>query len=122
MKPVSNYKIVWNVPKKEGMILLEVPNGIEQIQVDSAQEATVLLQQLRQEPYLTFNKGVIATGFMPSEEGINSENTTLPTKDNLQLLDHVDATIEAALHARGIYTFRALVDMDQSVLKDLFKE
>ena len=122
MGPISNYKIVWNTPKNEGILLVDGANGIEQILVDSAKEAMLLVQQLRMEQHSTLNQGVLAIGFTPSGVAEASTNTTFPKQDNLQLLDQVDATIEAVLHAKGIYTFKALIAMDQSVLRKIYVE
>ena len=122
MNPSRDYTITWNVTEKQGIILLKVPNGIAQVYVDSPIEARALLLQLRLEQHVAFDNGILAMGFTPTGTGEDTDPTiTLPTpnKDNLQLLDHVDANVEAILHAKGIYTFRAVADMDPTELKKI---
>ncbi|MEM1124713.1 MAG: hypothetical protein AAGJ18_30015 [Bacteroidota bacterium] len=70
MKEVEAYKIAWNTASDEGIITLHtLPDGIEQLQVDSASEGLLVLDILRHEKPVYVQGGVLLTGFEPVGEG-----------------------------------------------------
>lgn len=71
MKSIESYKITWNVKSDEGVILLQTEEGVEQLLADSAAEAMLLLDILRNESPVFYNDGLLFTGFEPVGEGEN---------------------------------------------------
>jgi hypothetical protein len=69
MKSIESYKITWNVKSDEGIILLQTEEGVEQLLADSAAEAMLLLDILRNESPVFYNDGLLFTGFEPVGEG-----------------------------------------------------
>ena len=69
MKQIESYKISWNVTNDEGIILLQTADGVEQLLADSAAEATLLIDILRNENPVFFENGLLFTGFEPVGEG-----------------------------------------------------
>lgn len=70
MKEVESYKIAWNSKSDEGIITLNtLPDGIQQLMVDSAAEGMLLLDILRNEKPVYVEKDVLLTGFEPVGEG-----------------------------------------------------
>lgn len=70
MKEIEAYKIAWNVPEDQGVITLHtLPEGIEQLHLNSAAEASLLVDMLRNEKPVYVENGVIFTGFEPVGEG-----------------------------------------------------
>jgi len=59
MSKVTSYKIAWNTTSDEGVFILDTPDGIQQVLVDSAAEAMVLLTKLRHEGMAYFHRGVV---------------------------------------------------------------
>ena len=69
-KEVESYKIAWNTPSDEGIIMLQiVDGGMERLEVDSAAEALLLLDILRNEKPVYCQGQVLLTGFEPVGEG-----------------------------------------------------
>lgn len=69
MKSINSYKVTWNVASDEGIILLHTDDGIEQLLADSAAEAMLLLDILRNESPVFYADGLLFTGFEPVGEG-----------------------------------------------------
>ena len=65
MHKISSYKIAWNTKANEGTILVETPDGVEQLLLDSAEEGKNMLQALRNESHIYIKDGVLFTGFKP---------------------------------------------------------
>jgi len=47
MQPIDSYKIVWNTKADEGIILVNVPGGVQQLLLSSATEGKMMLNKLR---------------------------------------------------------------------------
>ena len=70
MKEVESYKIAWNTTSDEGIVTLHtLPDGIEQLHVDSASEGLLLMDILRHEKPVYVQNSVLFTGFEPVGEG-----------------------------------------------------
>ena len=70
MKEVESYKIAWNTKADEGILTLNtLPEGIEQLHLDSASEGLLVLDILRHEKPVFVQGGVLLTGFEPVGEG-----------------------------------------------------
>ena len=69
MKQIESYKISWNVANDEGIILLQTADGVEQLLVDSAAEASLLIDLLRNEKPVFVENNLLFTGFEPVGEG-----------------------------------------------------
>jgi len=80
MKQIESYKISWNVANDEGIILLQTADGVEQLLADSASEASLLLDILRNESPVFIENGLLFTGFEPVGEGENSGNKSSKKK------------------------------------------
>jgi hypothetical protein len=80
MKAIESYKITWNVKNDEGIILLQTQDGVEQLLADSAAEAMLLLDILRNESPVFYNDGLLFTGFEPVGEGENGAEAEKKTK------------------------------------------
>ena len=80
MKQIESYKISWNVASDEGIILLNVEGGTEQLLADSAAEALLLLDILRNESPVFYNEGLLMTGFEPVGEGEESQAEAVETE------------------------------------------
>jgi len=66
MGRITSYKIAWNTKTDEGVFIINRPNGVEQILVDSAQEASLLLNKLRNERYVHLDRALIFSSDDPS--------------------------------------------------------
>lgn len=72
MKQVDSYKIAWNARKDEGTILLHTTDdGLEQVHLDSASEASLVLHMLRHEAPIFIENGLLFSGFEAVGEGEN---------------------------------------------------
>ena len=80
MKQIESYKISWNVTNDEGIILLQTADGIEQLLVDSAAEASLLVDILRNEKPVFVEGNLLFTGFEPVGEGEESQVEEAPKK------------------------------------------
>ena len=80
MKKVESYKITWNVSNDEGIILLQTADGIEQLLADSAAEASLLVDILRNEQPVFVENNLLFTGFEPVGEGAESNTPEAPKK------------------------------------------
>jgi len=70
MKEIESYKITWNTANDEGVILLHTADGgLDQLLVDSAAEASLVLDILRNEKPVFADNGLLYTGFEPVGEG-----------------------------------------------------
>jgi hypothetical protein len=78
MKQIESYKITWNVANDEGIIVLQVEGGTEQLLADSAAEALLLLDMLRNESPVFYNEGLLMTGFEPVGEGEGGQASAEP--------------------------------------------
>jgi len=69
-KEIESYKVAWNTPADEGFIMLNTKDGgLERLEVDSAAEALLLLDILRNEKPVYCEGPVLLTGFEPVGEG-----------------------------------------------------
>ena len=69
-KEVESYKIAWNTQSDEGILTLNtLPDGIEQLHIDSASEGLLVLDILRHEKPVYVKNGLLLTGFEPVGEG-----------------------------------------------------
>jgi hypothetical protein len=71
MELVLSYKIAWNTSNDEGTFLLSVKDNVRQLHVDSASEASLILDILRHEKPVFVQDNLIFTGFEPVGEGEN---------------------------------------------------
>ncbi len=72
MKQVDSYKIAWNAKVDEGTIILHTADdGLEQIHVDSAPEASLILHMLRHETPVFYENGLLFSGFENVGQGEN---------------------------------------------------
>lgn len=69
MNLILSYKIAWNTPNDEGIFILNTKNGVKQLLVDSAAEASLVLDILRHEKPVFVQDDLILTGFEPVGEG-----------------------------------------------------
>lgn len=70
MKQVDSYKITWNAKVDEGTIMLHTADdGLEQIHVDSASEASLILHMLRHETPVFYENGLLFSGFEAVGQG-----------------------------------------------------
>lgn len=70
MKQIDSYKIVWNAQVDEGTILLHTTDdSLEQIHVDSAPEASLILHMLRHETPVFYQDGLLYSGFEDVGQG-----------------------------------------------------
>jgi len=70
MKEIESYKITWNTANDEGILLLHTKDGgLEQLHVDSASEASLVIDILRNEKPVFCDNGLLYTGFEPVGEG-----------------------------------------------------
>lgn len=65
MKLIESYKIAWNTKANEGTILVQTPDGVELLHLDSAEEGKNMLNSLRNESHIYVKDGVLFTGFKP---------------------------------------------------------
>ena len=65
MYKIEHYKIAWNTKTDEGIFILDTPDGVERIHVDSAMEARLLLDKLRSELKLYRSREVFLSSFEP---------------------------------------------------------
>jgi len=64
MKEIESYKITWNTANDEGILLLHTKDdGLEQLHIDSAAEASLVLDILRNEKPVFCENGLLYTGF-----------------------------------------------------------
>lgn len=72
MKEVLAYKVSWNVEVDQGIFLLDLKNeeGVRQLLVDSAAEASLLIDILRNEkPVYVDSNNLLLSGFEMVGEG-----------------------------------------------------
>lgn len=65
MYKISSYKIAWNTSANEGTILVQTPDGVEQLHLDNVEEGKNMLNTLRNESHIYVKDGVLFTGFKP---------------------------------------------------------
>jgi len=73
MKEIDAYKVAWNANSDEGTLIIHtLPDGLEQVHLDSAAEGLLMLDILRNEKPVFIQDGVLFTGFEPVGEGEES--------------------------------------------------
>lgn len=140
MTAIKNYKIVWNTHANEGTIIIDIPEGVQQIHVDSPQEASLLLNKIRQESILHLQGEQVYTGFDIVGAGEIASKTKKSTakkkvaakkkktkkgkgdKDNLRLVEGIGPKIEGLLNDAGIRTFAELKATKVAFLKAVLEE
>ncbi len=71
MKEISGYKFFWNVENNEGIMHLHTDDGNVNFTLDSPQEASLLIDVLRNEKPVYYDPagGIVMTGMEPVGEG-----------------------------------------------------
>jgi len=138
---VNTYKLVWNTKKDEGTFLIDSEEGVEQVLVDSAAEASLLLTKLRNDKDMFLEKGLLYSEDTPVSVGNTAtpavskkaitkkkkttkkkKKATKSAKDNLKLIEGIGQKIEGLLNDAGIITFEELtatkVDFLKAILED----
>jgi len=138
---VNTYKLVWNTKKDEGTFLIDSEEGVEQVLVDSAAEASLLLTKLRNDKDMFLEKGLLYSEDTPVSVGNTAtpavskkaitkkkkttkkkKKATKSAKDNLKLIEGIGPKIEGLLNDAGIITFEELtatkVDFLKAILED----
>lgn len=107
MKQIEAYKISWNIAKDEGIILLQTADSIEQLLADSAAEAMLLLDILRNEKPVFYDNGLLFTGFEMVGEGETPtvlEETTEETANPIETKADVEIEAEAEEETTAVET------------------
>jgi hypothetical protein len=63
MELVLSYKMAWNTSNDQGTLLLSVEDNVRQIHIDSASEASLVLDILKHEKPVFVQENLIFTGF-----------------------------------------------------------
>jgi len=140
---VNTYKIVWNTKNDEGTFFIDGTEGVEQVLVDSAAEASLLLTKLRNDGHFHLEQGLLYSEDISVSQG--SKASTLPAaskkattkkkktakkkkkvtksaKDNLKLIEGIGPKIEGLLNAAGLTTFLELKETKVEFLKAILED
>ena len=139
---VNTYKIVWNTKNDEGTFIIDGAEGVEQILVDSAAEASLLLTKLRNDRHFHLEQGLLYSEEIQVSQGskaspsTSSKKTTTKkkkaakkkkkatktAKDNLKLIEGIGPKIEGLLNNAGIITFEELTATKVEFLKAILED
>lgn len=140
---VNAYKIVWNTKVDEGTFFIYGEEGLEQVLVDSAAEASLLLTKLRNDKNMHLEQGILYSEDAPvsketkastkpavSKKGKTKKKkatkkkkkATKSAKDNLKLIEGIGPKIEGLLNAAGLTTFLEVKETKVEFLKAILED